>query len=51
MFLPLNVIILTTRDTGRLQAISGQKRKQTLTLFSRQKPVDGTCLQDAGPNE
>ena len=27
MFLPLNVVILTTRDAGRLQAISGQKKK------------------------
>ena len=51
MFLPLNVVILTIRDAGRLQTNSGQKRKQTLTLFSRQKPVEGTCLQDAGPNE
>ena len=33
MLLHLNVVILTTKDAGRLQAISGQKRKQTLTLF------------------
>ena len=33
MFLQLNVIILTARDAGSLLAISGQKRKQTLTRF------------------
>ena len=33
MFLHLNVIILTARDAGRLQAISGQKKKQTPTRF------------------
>ena len=33
MLLHLTVIILTARDAGRLQAIPGQKRKQTLTRF------------------
>ena len=33
LFLHLTVVILTTRDAGRLQAISGQERKQTLTRF------------------
>ena len=33
MFLHLNVVILTAKDAGRLLAISGQKRKQTLTRF------------------
>ena len=51
MFFHLNVATLTARDAGRLQAISGQKKKQTLHVFSRQKAVDGTCIQGAGPNE
>ena len=51
MFLYLTVVILTARDAGRLLAISGQKRKQTLTRFSQQKPEDGTCIQGAGPNQ
>ena len=33
LFLHLNVVILTARDASRLLAISGQKRKQTLTRF------------------
>ena len=37
MFLHLNVVILTARDADRLQAISGQKRKQTLTRFKPTK--------------
>ena len=49
MFFHLNVVILTKRDAGRLLAISGEKRKQTLTRFSRQKPAYGTCLQGVGP--
>ena len=50
MFLHLNVVTLIARDAGSLKAISGQKRKQTLLRFSRQKPVDGTFIQGAGPN-
>ena len=50
MFLHLTVVILDARDAGRLLAISGQKRKQTLARFTRQKPVDDSCIQGAGPS-
>ena len=33
MFLELTVVMLTTIDAGKLLAISGQKRKQTLIHF------------------
>ena len=51
MFLHVNVVILTARDAGRLQAISGQKKSQRYHVFSRQKPLDDTCIQGAGPYE
>ena len=44
MFLHLTVVVLTARDAGRLLAILGQKRKQTLTYFGRHQPVDGTSV-------
>ena len=39
MFLHLNVVILTATDAGRIQAISGEKRKQTLTRFQPTKTI------------
>ena len=45
VFFHLIVVILIARDTGRLLAILGQKRKRRKHVFSQQKPKDGACIQ------
>ena len=51
MFLYLNAVIFTARMPVGYRQSRVRKESKRQHVFSRQKPVDGTCIQGAGPNE